>query len=170
MPRENGCAVRIHRYHIRCMERSLREVPIPQVIWLFCMYSVMAIARSLVFEAFLTRLNSFIEKRSGVFLQVGRIVAIHKYLIATLCQSYVFLLQPFFAKILSKLSQLLNKFVQRMLTSQKSGKTSVASLKVNGLTITNLLELSNEFSDYFAIRELKQGRWQQRRRRQETMI
>lgn len=76
MPRENGCAVRIHRYHIRCMERSLREVPIPQVIWVFCMYSVMAIARSLVFEAFLTRLNSFIEKRSGVFLLVGRIVAI----------------------------------------------------------------------------------------------
>ena len=57
-----------------------------------------------------------------------------------------------------------------MFTSQKSGETSVASLKVNGLTITNLLELSNEFSDYFAIRELKQGRWQQQRRRQETMI
>ena len=36
------------------------------------------------------------------------------------------------------------------LTSRKSGKTSVASLKVNGLTITNPLELSNEFNDHFA--------------------
>ena len=36
------------------------------------------------------------------------------------------------------------------LTSRKSGKTSVASLKVNGLTITNPLELSNEFNNHFA--------------------
>ena len=106
---------------------------------------------------YLTRLNSFTEKRSGVFLQVSRIVAIRKYFITTLCQSYLFLFQPFFAKILSKLSQLLNKLVQRMLTSQKSGKTSVASLKVNGLMITNLLELSNEFKDHLTIMELKQG-------------
>ena len=36
------------------------------------------------------------------------------------------------------------------LTSRKSGKTSVASLKVNGLMITNPLELSNEFNNHFA--------------------
>ena len=36
------------------------------------------------------------------------------------------------------------------LTSRKSGKPSVASLKVNGLTITNSLELSNEFNNHFA--------------------
>ena len=36
------------------------------------------------------------------------------------------------------------------LTSRKSGKTSVASLKVNGLTITNPLELSNEFNNHLA--------------------
>ena len=36
------------------------------------------------------------------------------------------------------------------LTSHKSGKMSVTSLKVNGLTITNPLELSNEFNNHFA--------------------
>ena len=36
------------------------------------------------------------------------------------------------------------------LTSRKSGKMSVTSLKVNGLTITNPLELSNEFNNHFA--------------------
>ena len=35
------------------------------------------------------------------------------------------------------------------LTSRKSGKTSVASLKVNGLTIANPLELSNELNNHF---------------------
>lgn len=36
------------------------------------------------------------------------------------------------------------------LTSRKSGKISVASLKVNGLLITNPTDLSNEFNDHFA--------------------
>ena len=34
------------------------------------------------------------------------------------------------------------------LTSRESGKTAVTSLKVNGVTITNPAELSNEFNDH----------------------
>ena len=79
LPRENGCTVSNHRYHIRCMEPSLRDVLIPQVIWVFCMHTVMAMAQSPVFEAYLPRLNSFTEKQSVVFLQVSSIVAINKY-------------------------------------------------------------------------------------------
>ena len=81
---------------------------------IFCMHTVTAIPRSLIFEAYLTRRNTFEEKRSSVFLKVTRIVAIHKYFITILCQSYLFLLQPLFANILSKLSQLLNKLAQQM--------------------------------------------------------
>ena len=36
------------------------------------------------------------------------------------------------------------------LTSRESGKTAVTSLKVNGVTITNPTELSNEFNDHIA--------------------
>ena len=36
------------------------------------------------------------------------------------------------------------------LTSRKSGKTAVTSLKVNGVSITNPTELSNEFNNHFA--------------------
>ena len=36
------------------------------------------------------------------------------------------------------------------LTSRKSGKTAVTSLKVNGISITNPTELSNEFNNHFA--------------------
>ncbi|CAH3015189.1 unnamed protein product, partial [Porites evermanni] len=36
------------------------------------------------------------------------------------------------------------------LTSRKSGKTAITSLKVNGVTITNPTELSNEFNNHFA--------------------
>ena len=36
------------------------------------------------------------------------------------------------------------------LTSRKSGKTAVTSLKVNRVSITNLTELSNEFNNHFA--------------------
>ena len=35
-------------------------------------------------------------------------------------------------------------------TSRKSGKTAVTSLKVNGVSITNPTELSNEFNNHFA--------------------
>ena len=35
-------------------------------------------------------------------------------------------------------------------TSRKSGKTAVTSLKVNGVSITNPNELSNEFNNHFA--------------------
>ena len=38
--------------------------------------------------------------------------------------------------------------------SRKSGKTAVTSLKVNGVSITNPTELSNEFNNHFAILEL----------------
>ena len=34
--------------------------------------------------------------------------------------------------------------------SRKSGKTAVTSLKVNGVSITNPTELSNEFNNHFA--------------------
>ena len=50
LPRENGCTVSNHCYHIRCMEPSLREVLIPQVIWVFCMHTVMAMAQSPVLK------------------------------------------------------------------------------------------------------------------------
>ena len=36
------------------------------------------------------------------------------------------------------------------LTSRQSGKTAVTSLKVNGVSITNPTELSNEFNNHFA--------------------
>ena len=36
------------------------------------------------------------------------------------------------------------------LTSRKSGKTSVTPLKINGLTITDTREISNEFNDHFS--------------------
>ena len=36
------------------------------------------------------------------------------------------------------------------LTSGQSGKTAVTSLKVNGVSITNPTELSNEFNNHFA--------------------
>ena len=36
------------------------------------------------------------------------------------------------------------------LTSRQSGKTAVTSLKVNGVSITNPNELSNEFNNHFA--------------------
>ncbi|XP_078377802.1 uncharacterized protein LOC144660957 [Oculina patagonica] len=36
------------------------------------------------------------------------------------------------------------------LTSRKSGKTSVTSLKVNGVSVTDPTEISNEFNNYFA--------------------
>ena len=36
------------------------------------------------------------------------------------------------------------------LASSKSGKTAVTSLKVNGVSITNPNELSNEFNNHFA--------------------
>ena len=36
------------------------------------------------------------------------------------------------------------------LTSRKSGKTAVTSLKVNRVSITNPTELSNEFNNHFA--------------------
>ena len=36
------------------------------------------------------------------------------------------------------------------LTSCKSGKTAVTSLKVNGVSITNPTELSNEFNNHFS--------------------
>ena len=36
------------------------------------------------------------------------------------------------------------------LTSRKSGKTAVTSLKVNRASITNPTELSNEFNNHFA--------------------
>ena len=36
------------------------------------------------------------------------------------------------------------------LTSRKSGRTAVTSLKVNGVSITNPTELSNEFNNHFA--------------------
>ena len=36
------------------------------------------------------------------------------------------------------------------LTSRKSGKTSVTSLKINGLTITDTREISNEFNNHFS--------------------
>ena len=36
------------------------------------------------------------------------------------------------------------------LTSRKSGKESVTSLKVNGVSTTNPLMLSNEFNNHFA--------------------
>ena len=36
------------------------------------------------------------------------------------------------------------------LTSRKSGKTAVTSLKVKGVSITNPTELSNEFHNHFA--------------------
>jgi len=35
-------------------------------------------------------------------------------------------------------------------TSRKSGKTAVTSLKVNGVSITNPTEVSNEFNNRFA--------------------
>ena len=35
------------------------------------------------------------------------------------------------------------------LTSRKSGKTSVTSLKINGLTITDTREISNKFNNHF---------------------
>ena len=35
LPRENGGTVSNHRSHIRCVEPPLREVLIPQVIWVF---------------------------------------------------------------------------------------------------------------------------------------
>ena len=38
--------------------------------------------------------------------------------------------------------------------SRKSGKTVVTSLKVNGVSITNPTELSNEFNNHFATLEL----------------
>ena len=36
------------------------------------------------------------------------------------------------------------------LTSRNSGKTSITSLKVNGLSVTDRDELSNKFNDHFA--------------------
>ena len=36
------------------------------------------------------------------------------------------------------------------LTSRKSGKTALTSLKVNGVSITNPTDLSNEFNNHFA--------------------
>ena len=114
MPWENGCAVPNHRYHICCMELWRREVLIGQVIQGFGMHMVMAKARSTVFEANLTRLNSVEETRCRRCFSSGKP---HTQSITTpepLCQSYLFLLQPFFAKRLSKLSQFLNKLVQRM--------------------------------------------------------
>ena len=36
------------------------------------------------------------------------------------------------------------------LPSRKSGKTSVTSLKINGLTITDTREISNEFNNHFS--------------------
>ena len=36
------------------------------------------------------------------------------------------------------------------LTSPKSGKTAVTSLKVNGVSITNPTELQNEFNNHFS--------------------
>ena len=38
--------------------------------------------------------------------------------------------------------------------SRKSGKTAATSLKVNGVSITNPTELSNEFNNHFATLEL----------------
>ena len=37
-----------------------------------------------------------------------------------------------------------------LFTSRKSGKTAVTSLKVNGVTITNPTELSNQFNNHIA--------------------
>ena len=37
-----------------------------------------------------------------------------------------------------------------LMNSRKSGKTSVTSLKVNGVSVTNPTEMSNKFNNYFA--------------------
>ena len=114
MPWDNGCAVPNHRYPICSMELWLREVLIAQVIWVFCVHTLMAIERSPVSEAKLTRLNSVEETRCRRCFSSGKAHTQSITTLKPLCQSYLFLLQPFFAKNISKFSQHLNKLVQRM--------------------------------------------------------